>query len=138
MRVSETLVRRPLQARGRCSANACIWRFARLAADLRGDLLRAALGAHEAGESRVAIRGTGSARGNHHAFAIAEMQQSAGDGPAMPLVVHGSCERDARADGRSGRKALVSGPLVRAALASRPLSTPSDTAPRPTRSGEQR
>jgi hypothetical protein len=41
----------------------------------RADLLSAARGAHDAGESRVAIRGAGSAaRGDHHALAIAEKQ----------------------------------------------------------------
>ena len=47
-----------------------------------------ARGAHDAGESRVAIRGAGrAARGDQHALAIAEEQSSAGDAPALPLVV---------------------------------------------------
>jgi hypothetical protein len=37
------------------------WRFAGLAVGRRADLLSAACGAHDAGESRVAVRGAGSA-----------------------------------------------------------------------------
>jgi hypothetical protein len=50
----------------------------------RADLLSAARGAHDAGQSRVAIPGAGSAAGgDHHALAIAEKQWAAGDGPAL-------------------------------------------------------
>ena len=46
-----------------------------LAVGRRADLLSAARGAHYAGESRVAVRGAGSAtRGDQHALAIAEKQ----------------------------------------------------------------
>ena len=41
----------------------------------RADLLSPARGARDAGESRVAVRGAGSAaRGDQHALAIAEKQ----------------------------------------------------------------
>jgi hypothetical protein len=54
----------------------------------RADLRSAARGTHDAGESRVAIRGAGSAAGgDQHALAIPEKQWSAGDCPALPLVV---------------------------------------------------
>ena len=46
----------------------CDWRFAGLAVGRPADLLSAARGAHDAGESRVAVRGVGSAaRGDRHA-----------------------------------------------------------------------
>src|SRR5271156_4145521 len=44
-------------------ARPCFWRFAGLAVGRRADLLSAARGAHDAGESRVAIRGAGSPPG---------------------------------------------------------------------------
>ena len=44
----------------------------------RADLLSAARGAHDSGESRVAIRGTGSAaRGDQHSLAITTQLRSA-------------------------------------------------------------
>jgi hypothetical protein len=49
------------------------WRFAGLAVGRDAELLSAVRGPHDAGESRVAIRGAGrAARGDQHALAIAE------------------------------------------------------------------
>src|SRR5450755_2286235 len=57
--------------------------------DRRGLVRAVSRGAHDAGESLVAITGAGSAAGgDHHALATAEKQWSAGDGPALPLFVH--------------------------------------------------
>jgi hypothetical protein len=51
------------------------WRFAGLVVGRRADLLSAGRSAHDAGESRVAIRDAGSAaRSDQHALVSAERQ----------------------------------------------------------------
>jgi len=77
----------PLQACRSRRGRACFWRFAGLTVGRGAALLSATRGAHDAGESRLAIQGAGSAaRSDQHALATAKEQSSAGDGPALPLV----------------------------------------------------
>src|SRR5271166_6274917 len=68
-----------------------LWRFAGLAVGRRADLLSVARGAHDAGESRVAIPGADTAaRGDQHALAIARERDF--DVLAARRPLHGGIE----------------------------------------------
>jgi hypothetical protein len=58
----------------RCREVFCSWRFARLAVGRRADLLSAARGAHDAGQSRPPSEVGSAAHAEQHALAIAEEQ----------------------------------------------------------------
>ncbi len=68
----------------------CNWRFPGLAVGRRADLLSAVRGAHDTGESRVAIPGAGiAACGDQHALSAS--REAVVSGRRRPLLLRGEC-----------------------------------------------